>query len=45
MEEKKKNNKGRFAAGIFVGMAIIIALSAIAVNITGAISEYLPGEK
>ncbi|MCR5651554.1 MAG: S41 family peptidase [Lachnospiraceae bacterium] len=44
-ENKKKNNKGLFAAGIFVGMAIIIAISGIAVNITGMISELMPGEK
>ncbi len=45
MEEKKKNNnKGLFAAGVFVGMAIIIAISAIVVNITGAISGYIPGQ-
>ncbi len=44
MEEKRKNNKGLFAAGIFVGMAIVIAISFTAVNITSLISNYLPGQ-
>lgn len=43
MEEKRKNNKGLFAAGIFVGMAIIIILSFTVVNITSLISGFLPG--
>ena len=44
MEEKRRNNKGLFAAGVFVGMAIIIAISFTAVNITSLISNYLPGQ-
>ncbi|MBQ7463503.1 MAG: S41 family peptidase [Lachnospiraceae bacterium] len=44
MEENRKNNKGLFAAGIFVGMAIIIAISFTAVNITTLISQYVPGK-
>ncbi|MBO4374998.1 MAG: S41 family peptidase [Lachnospiraceae bacterium] len=44
MEEQKKNNKGLFAAGIFVGMAIIIAVSFVAGNITGLISGLFPGD-
>jgi len=39
MEEKKKNNKGLFVAGVFTGMAMIIAISIFVVNITGFVGD------
>ena len=35
MEEKRNNSKGQFAAGLFAGMAIVIALSIVVVNVAG----------
>ncbi len=39
MEEKRNNNKGLFAAGLFTGMAIIIAASILIVNAAGLIGD------
>ncbi len=39
MEERRNNNKGQFVAGIFTGMAIIIAVSILVVNIAGFIGD------
>ncbi len=41
MEEKRNNNKGQFAAGVFVGMAIIIAICIFTVNVTGMLGGVI----